>query len=89
MRTKSNMVYDLDEKRMVVLIDDEQHREQLDASFLLVSGKTIEEFLLSIFSNVVKGGKSEALIDIKNITGLHLAECNQLYNRLQQIVAPS
>jgi hypothetical protein len=74
------------ENEFIVLGDlpdaEDEKRRQLDRLFRELTGRTVKEYLADLVEYVRAGDRWAAILDLKNITGEHLAECNEFYQAL-------
>ncbi len=58
-------------------------RKQVDRLFQELTGRSVKQYLADLVGYVQTGDRWAAILDLKNITGEHLAECNELYQALR------
>jgi predicted alpha/beta-fold hydrolase len=75
------------ENEFIVLGDlpnaEDEKRRQLDCLFHELTGRSVKEYLADLVEYVREGDRWAAVLDLKNITGEHLAECNEFYQALK------
>ena len=75
------------ENEFIVLGDlpdaEEEKRRQLDRLFRELTGRSAKQYLADLVEYVRSGDRWAAILDLKNITGEHLAECNEFYKSLR------
>jgi hypothetical protein len=75
------------ENDFVILEDpldvEDAKRRQLDRLFRELTGRTAKQYLADLVGYIQAGDRWAAVLDLKNITGEHLAECNELYRSLK------